>query len=421
MSGYEKLLGASVKLVEACNADPELAVLLPSKPVTIGITGDPPHTRGIAIRLSSDGAQIAPIGVADFSMSAPDESWDECLSAQPRPNYHHFLAMLMRIRGAEILGSQVSFAQHAHLARRLVELSREAVTGLEQPEPGSAIPRAGIRGSYVEIPFDGSTVNVFVEAAGDSRLPTILVLHTAGADTRQAHALMTDSELLNTHRIVTFDLPGHGKSDTLKEPIGRWTLTHDRYIDAIVGVIDALGLNHPILLGASMAGEACLAAALNCPGQLGGVIACEAAEFVPGRATSWPRDTRVNATLFTPEWIDGLIGPAAPSRRRAEIKWQYSQSGYGVFSGDIDFYSGGWDARGRLGGIDTRVCPVVMMTGEYDYSCTPEMSAATSAQILGSVFWEMPGLGHFPLAENPTRFAPHLRRALSEIERQHRV
>ena len=97
--------------------------------------------------------------------------------------------------------------------------------------------------------------------------------------------------------------------------------------------------------------------------------------------------------------------------------WEYSQSGFGTYHGDIDFYSGDWDARDRVGGIDTGQCPVFMLTGEYDYSCTPEMSRRTAEKIPGASFRVMPGLGHFPMAENPAAFTGQLMPVLDELDR----
>ena len=65
--------------------------------------------------------------------------------------------------------------------------------------------------------------------------------------------------------------------------------------------------------------------------------------------------------------------------------------------------------------IDTSRCPVVMLTGEYDYSCTPEASRATAAKIPGAEFREMKGLGHFPMTENPEAFLEYLRPALARL------
>jgi hypothetical protein len=46
-----------------------------------------------------------------------------------------------------------------------------------------------------------------------------------------------------------------------------------------------------------------------------------------------------------------------------------------VYQGDVHFYSNDWDAREDVRRIDTEKC-VPLLTGEYDYSCTPAMSEA---------------------------------------------
>src|SRR5690606_14153526 len=100
--------------------------------------------------------------------------------------------------------------------------------------------------------LEGQAIDLHVERAGGGAGAPILVLHTAGADGRQAHPLMSDTALTARHEVIAFDLPGHGHSQALPEPIGAWTLTPERYATAILAVIDGLGLDRPILLGASM-------------------------------------------------------------------------------------------------------------------------------------------------------------------------
>ncbi|MGC8474917.1 MAG: alpha/beta fold hydrolase [Acetobacteraceae bacterium] len=176
----------------------------------------------------------------------------------------------------------------------------------------------------------------------------------------------------------------------------------------------AAGLRRPIVLGASMSGEICLELALRHPDAFGAIIACEACEQVPRRFTAWPSHPEVNQGFFIPEWIHGLSAPQSPAECVAAIDWHYAQGGPGVFTGDIAFYAGDWDARERVHLIDGDRARLHMLTGEYDYSCTVEMSAATAAKIPGARFQAMPGIGHFPFAENPALFAEHLLPILEE-------
>jgi len=373
----------------------------------------------VAVEVTPDGVRRGtPERPAEVTLVAPAAAWRSLLSASPEPTMNHFLAMKMRVEGARIEGDELKFAQEAHVIRRLIDQARRVVDADVPRARDERLDRARISGRYVSVSIGDADVDLYVEEAGNVDEAPLLVLHTAGADSRQAHALMGDASL--GRRVVAFDLPGHGRSDALPGPLGTWTLTADRYVEAVSGIVEALGLQRPVLLGASMAGQACLLMAARIPHLLGGVIACEASDLVAGRVTPWAGDSRVNEALYVPEWIEGLIGPGS-SRAMHDLIWRsYSQGGHRTFAGDIDFYSGGgWDGRRLVTEIDTVRCPVVLMTGEYDYSCLPAMSEATAAKISGAHYWTMPGLGHFPLIENPVSFRPHLDRALSLMGEVH--
>ncbi|MFC7404667.1 alpha/beta fold hydrolase [Georgenia alba] len=389
--------------------DAELAVAARAADVTFAVRCGAARA---VVRCADGGCEPAD-GPAAFELVATPEAWSRFFTAEPPPTYHHVLAMRMRVPGTEIVGDERAYAQHARIVHRFLELGRELLHGPAPLDPEPVLDRSGIREHYVRVTVEGAPVDLHVARAGTGA--PVLVLHTAGADARQAHALMSDPRLTAGHEVISFDLPGHGGSGRLPGPLGSWTLTTRRYGDVILAVVAALGLRHPVLLGASMAGEICLEMAYRAPETFAGVIACEASERVPGRTTPWARDPRVDSATFVPEWIAGLIGPRSPRSCREDILWTYSQGGAGTFAGDIDFYSGDWDGTDKVARIDTSTCPVVMMTGEYDYSCTPAMSERTAARIPGAVFWPMTGLGHFPICENPVAFAPHLARALEHI------
>jgi hypothetical protein len=47
------------------------------------------------------------------------------------------------------------------------------------------------------------------------------------------------------------------------------------------------------------------------------------------------------------------------------------QGGPGVFKGDLYFYKLDGDIRGRVAQIDTRKCPLFLLSGEYDTPARP--------------------------------------------------
>ena len=118
-----------------------------------------------------------------------------------------------------------------------------------------------------------------------------------------------------------------------------------------------------------------------------------------------------SAAPSSPAW-------SAPMRRtseRWETLWHYMQGGPGVFKGDLYFYKLDGDIRGRVAQIDTRRCPLFLLSGEYDYSCTPEETLAVAKSIPGCEVTIMKGLGHFPMSEDPQAFLTHLLPVLEKI------
>ena len=81
--------------------------------------------------------------------------------------------------------------------------------------PRRHLDRSAISGRYANVRVGGQTASLYFEQSGRDDGPVLLLLHTAGADSRQYHALMTDAELGATWRMLAFDMPGHGRSPPL--------------------------------------------------------------------------------------------------------------------------------------------------------------------------------------------------------------
>jgi pimeloyl-ACP methyl ester carboxylesterase len=400
----------------ACQSDPTLAVWTGAWSICFAIkSGD------VAVTFNFVDGQVQPDdGEPAFTLAAPPTVWTKYLEPFPPRHHQGIFAMMYRVPEFQIGGETVAFMQHAHLARRVLEVGKYLAMGNAGPAPVNLAPSGGPRkmpvvtGGYAPVTVGGVTYQIYYETAGTGR--DVLCMHTAGADGRQFHGLMADPRMIENHRLVAFDLPWHGKSPPPYGAIpGSWRLNTDLYVDLIMGFVASASLDKPIALGASMSGEICLELAYRHPEAFSGIIACEACEQVTRRQTQWASHPRVNQSLFVPEWIRGLSAPRSPAEWQEQITWQYSQGGPAVFFGDIAFYADDWDARERVGRIDTNRCRLFMLTGEYDYSCTVEMSEATAAKIPGVRFQAMAGIGHFPFAENPPLFAEYLLPILKEL------
>jgi len=131
--------------------------------------------------------------------------------------------------------------------------------------------------------------------------------------------------------------------------------------------------------------------------------------------TEWLHRSDIHGGEVCAALVSGLIAPQSPARFRHETLWQYMQSGPGIFKGDLYFYRVDANLRGKLGNIDTKACPLYLLTGEYDFSCTPEDTLRTAAAIPGAKVTIMRELGHFPMSENPAKFRQYILPVLDEI------
>ena len=113
--------------------------------------------------------------------------------------------------------------------------------------------------------------------------------------------------------------------------------------------------------------------------------------------------------------MSGLIAPQSPDESRWETLWHYMQGGPGIFKGDLYFYRVDGDLRGETDTIKTSACPLFLLTGEYDFSCTPADTTRTASRIPGAEVVIMKEVGHFPMSENPAQFRKYILPVLERI------
>jgi pimeloyl-ACP methyl ester carboxylesterase len=269
-------------------------------------------------------------------------------------------------------------------------------------------------GRYLHLDLFGRKHRIYVEEAGQGT--PLLCLHTAGADGRQYRALMNDASITAKHRVIAFDMPWHGKSSP---PEGwhneEYQLTSAQYTTMILEISAAL--DRPIVMGCSIGGRIVLHLALEHPEAFRAIIGLQAGAHVdPYYDLNFLHRPDVHGGEVCAAIVSGLVGPEAPDKERWETLWHYMQGGPGVFKGDLYFYKLDGDIRERVAQIDTAKCPLFLLSGEYDYSCTPEETLAVAKSVKGSHVQIMQGLGHFPMSEDPEKFLGYLRPVLDKIK-----
>jgi pimeloyl-ACP methyl ester carboxylesterase len=272
-----------------------------------------------------------------------------------------------------------------------------------------------IVGRYAHLDFQGKTHRIYFEEAGEG-IP-LLCLHTAGSDSRQYRGVLNDPAITKHFRVAAFDMPWHGKSS----PPAGWQkedyrLTTERYGAMIMAVARALGLERPVVMGCSIGGRIVLDLALKHAPELRALIGLQSGAYVERYYdAAWLDHPEVHGGRACGALAYGLMSPLSPESELWETVWHYMQGGPGVFTGDLYFYQVEGDIRDRIGAIDTTLCPLYLLTGEYDYSASPRDTEAVAARVKGAKFIVMKGLGHFPMSENPQAFLAYLRPVLEEI------
>ncbi|MGM4929571.1 alpha/beta fold hydrolase [Tardiphaga sp. 619_E2_N8_5] len=276
-------------------------------------------------------------------------------------------------------------------------------------------------GRYVHVDIDGITHRIYFEEAGQG-IP-LVCLHTAGSDNRQWRYLLADEQFTKHFRIIAFDMPWHGKSN----PPANWDgseyqLTTARYTQTIRAFSAALDLDKPVVMGCSIGGRIVLNLAIDHASEFRALIGLEAADFqAPWYDTTWLNRPDIHGGEVCAALVSGLVAPQSPAEARMETLWAYKQGGPGVFKGDLYFYRVDGDLRGRTKAIDTKVCPLYLLTGEYDFSCMPEDTVRTASGIAGTEVTVMEQLGHFPMSENPVQFRRYIAPVLEKIQQQQKI
>ena len=380
---------------------------------------------GKAIKLRIENGEVAVIEpwfgaiAADLSISASTEQWQALLAKTPQPFYQDLYPAAIH-HGFEVSGSIDDYCAYYPAIRRLIELLRNADednTALSRkPKPANTPRFDTATGRYVHLNIADDEYRVYFEAAGSGDVG-LLLQHTAGADGRQWRHVLEDEELQSLFHMVAYDLPYHGKSVPPNDKAWwreEYRLTQEFLMAAPIALSGALQWQRPVYMGSSIGGHLAVDLALHHPKEFRAVVGLEASAYTPGGFIDEFHHPRIGND-FKASVMYGMMAPTSPTAYRHETAWVYSQGAPAVFKGDLHYYSVEHDVRNSAASIDTSICSVDILNGEYDWSGTPTAGAELAAMIPGARYKTMPGLGHFPMSENPAAFLAEIRPVLRRI------
>lgn len=247
--------------------------------------------------------------------------------------------------------------------------------------------------------------------AGDG--PPLLLLHGGWSDSR-AWRLQLES-LADEFDVVAWDAPGCGGSDDPPVDFGL-----SGYADAVAGLVAALGLARPHLLGLSFGGGVALDVYHRHPEVPRSLVLASA---YAGWAGSLPSDVvaaRLAAVLREverppEEWVGSYLpgffaGPVSQATLDEMVAIMCASRRTGVEPMIRAFAAA--DLRDVLGRITV---PTLVLAGELDERSPLNVAEDLHARAPGSELVVLPGVGHVSNIEAPASFDAEVRRFLRSV------
>ena len=223
--------------------------------------------------------------------------------------------------------------------------------------------------------------------------------------------------LSRTHRVITFDLHGHGDSSV--PPI---TPSLTVFSEQLVELLDHLGIARASVFGFSLGGMIARRFAMDHADRLEALGILHSAhardqaahDAIQARVVQAAKDgpaATVEAALS--RWFTNSFRLSHPQMMDEVQRW--------ILANRKDVYAPIYQVL--VDGVTELVAPnppiaapTLVMTGEEDYGNSPAMSRAIAAEIAGSELVILPGLRHMALAEAPELFNAKLLNFLSRVQ-----
>ena len=361
---------------------------------------------------------------ADITISGPEPSWIKLLQRPAPPGFTDPLYDDGR-GGFVVEGDMVNaVAPYYHIVQEFLEVLRHAHAGDMTATPIAEVERdfdAAV-GRYMYVHVQGVQYRIYYEESGDGEIP-LLLQHTAGADGRQWRHVLEDPDYRKHYRMISYDLPFHGKSvpptshNWWQEP---YVLTRSFLMEAVIAIARKLKLERPVFMGCSVGGMLAPDLAFYHPDDFRAVIAINGGLAMEMTNPKPGIEKTFSNSRVGPQWKAAMMrantAPTSPEAYRRETMWVYSQGAPPILEGDVYYYMIEHDLTAEQASrIDTSKVAVYLLTGEYDFLAIDTGTKRLAAAIKNCYFEISPGLGHFGPAENPDGFKAVLMPVLQEI------
>ena len=253
-------------------------------------------------------------------------------------------------------------------------------------------------------------VTLHCETAGEG--PPLVFIHGLGSSTEDWEPQVR--EFSGNHRVITFDLRGHGRSDKPPVPYSLPMFAADT-----AGLLEALRAGPAHVVGLSLGGCVAMQLALDVPGRVRSLVLVNTApEFIRRSFLTWLEAWRRTVIVHwrglraLGERISRRLLPdAGDAALREAFVARFAHNDPEAYLNSLKSLVG-WSVTGRLASIR---CPVLVVASEHDYSPVAAQEKY-ARQIPGAQFVAIPGAHHAVPVERPDAFNAALAGFLSALE-----
>lgn len=257
----------------------------------------------------------------------------------------------------------------------------------------------------------------WAETAGGG--PAVLFIH-GNSSAKEIFGRQLESEIGKRHRLIAFDLPGHGASSDAPDPAATYSI--HGFADAAMDFLDARGISQAVIVGWSLGGHAALEMMDRWPGTIAawitGTPPAGAADmelaFLPSphmhltfQETFTDEEARLYAQDTTGEGVT-LEPWMIEAARRADGRFRPLMLKSAMEGADLD---------GREIAATSPLPLAVVSGGAEPFISNEFLRSVTYRNLWDRQVHVLDGLGHMPFWEAPSRVNPLLARFLDEVTR----
>ncbi len=211
--------------------------------------------------------------------------------------------------------------------------------------------------------------------------------------------------LAGTHRVVAYDVCGHGESEVSS---GHYSI--EFFVDDLIGLLNHLNIQQAIVVGLSMGGYIALRAIEKHPDRFKGLVLCDTRSEADSNEGKIQRAVQINSIKsegvkpFAEEYIKNIFAPESMTERNESVRLIQSiieRTAPSSLFGTLLALAARTDTTDSLSSIKVPTCIIV---GEKDVLTPVSAAEKMKENIPHAAVTVIPNAAHISNMENPEAF-----------------